>query len=173
MTTSTANLYSLNYKDVRTYLWAAAFILGNIALPQLFHLIPHGGQIFLPIYFFTLIGAYKFGWQVGLLTAVFSPLVNSALFGMPPATALPAILTKSVVLALAAAIVAKHYRKATLPLLIAVVLGYQLIGGLAEWAMTGSLIAALQDIRVGFPGIFLQIIGGWLVINTTFGIHKR
>ena len=78
---------------------AALFIAGNMALPQLFHLIPQGGITWLPIYFFTLIGAYKFGWKVGLLTAILSPIINSLLFGMPLPAVLPAILLKSVLLA--------------------------------------------------------------------------
>ena len=49
--------------------------------------------------------------------------------------------------------------------LIAVVLGYQLVGGLIEWAMTGSLASALQDWKLGWPGMLLQAFGGWLVIN--------
>ena len=52
-------LYSLSYKESRTFLFATLFIVGNVALPQLCHLMPHGGLIWLPIYFFTLIGAYK------------------------------------------------------------------------------------------------------------------
>lgn len=83
METKTVKLYSLDYSNVKTYLIAALFIAGNMALPQLFHLIPQGGITWLPIYFFTLIGAYKFGWKVGLLTAVLSPIANSLLFGMP------------------------------------------------------------------------------------------
>lgn len=83
METKTVKLYSLDYSNARTYLMAALFIAGNMALPQLFHLIPQGGITWLPIYFFTLIGAYKFGWKVGLLTAVLSPIINSLLFGMP------------------------------------------------------------------------------------------
>ena len=90
METKTVKLYSLDYSNVKTYLIAALFIAGNMALPQLFHLIPQGGITWLPIYFFTLIGAYKFGWKVGLLTAVLSPIANSLLFGMP----LPAVLPR-------------------------------------------------------------------------------
>ena len=86
--TTAVNLYSYDFAQKKTYLFAALFILGNIVVPQLCHLIPGGGLMFLPIYFFTLIGAYKYGWKVGLLTAVLSPLVNSALFGMPAAPAL-------------------------------------------------------------------------------------
>jgi len=99
---TTVKLYSLPYRSVKTYLAASLFALGNIVLPQLFHLMPQGGVTWLPIYFFTLVGAYKYGWRVGLLTAVLSPLVNSALFGMPAVAGLPAILLKSVLLALIA-----------------------------------------------------------------------
>jgi len=63
METKTVKLYSLDYNNVKTYLAASLFILGNLALPQLFHLIPQGGITWLPIYFFTLVGAYKFGWM--------------------------------------------------------------------------------------------------------------
>ena len=94
MQTTTVKLYSLSYGNVKTYLAALLFVLGNLAMPQLFHLIPQGGVIWLPIYFFTLVGAYKYGWRVGLLTAVLSPLVNSALFGMPAVAALPPITSK-------------------------------------------------------------------------------
>ena len=95
----TVKLYLLPYSNIKTYLIALLFIGGNIALPQLFHLVPQGGITWLPIYFFTLIGAYKYGWKVGVLTAVASPIVNSLFFGMPEAQMLPAILLKSLLLA--------------------------------------------------------------------------
>ena len=117
METTAVKLYSLDYRDAKTYLAAALFVAGNIVLPQICHLVPQGGLRWLPIYFFTLVGAYKYGWRVGLLTAVLSPLVNSALFGMPAAAALPAILLKSVLLAAAAGFAARRFGRATLPLL--------------------------------------------------------
>lgn len=163
MTTST--LYSLRYSDVRTYIAASLFVVGNILLPQLLHVIPDGGVTWLPIYFFTLVGAFKFGWRAGLLMAVASPVVNSVLFGMPAAAVVPAIIMKSVLLALFAGWAATRFRKATLWLLAAVVLGYQTLGAAGEWIMTGDLYAALQDFRVGIPGMLLQVFGGWSVIN--------
>lgn len=165
MQTSTIKFYSLEYNSLRTYTIAALFILGNIALPQLCHLFPMGGVRWLPIYFFTLIGAYKYGWRVGLLTAIVSPLVNSLLFGMPHAAALPAIMLKSTLLAGIAGYVASRSRKASLLMLACVVLAYQLIGTLGEWIMVGSLYSALQDFRIGLPGMLTQIIGSWAIIN--------
>lgn len=158
-------LYSLGWREMRTYMFALLFIIGNIVLPQLYHLIPQGGLMLLPIYFFTLIAAYKFGFRVGLLTAVLSPLINSALFGMPPVAALPIIMIKGVLLAGAAAWMANRSKGASLLALIGVVLGYQLVGGAIEWAMTGSLASALQDWKLGWPGMALQAIGGWIALN--------
>lgn len=161
-------VYSLPFTAVKTYLTALLFVMGNVVLPQLCHLVPQGGMIFLPIYFFTLIGAYKFGWRVGVLTALFSPLVNSVLFGMPAVALLPVILVKSTLLALAAAWVASRLRAWNLFFqLVLVVLAYQLLGGLFEWAWTGSLASALQDWRLGMPGMCLQIIGGYLFVKYT------
>lgn len=165
METTSLKLYSLNYGQIKTYQVAGLFLAGNIVLPQLAHLLPQGGITWLPIYFFTLVGAYKYGWKAGLLTALLSPLVNSVLFGMPAAAALPVILVKSVLLALAAGYAASRFRKATLWMLAAVVLGYQIAGSLFEWGYTGSLAAAVQDFRIGLPGMLLQLFGGWFVIN--------
>lgn len=161
----TVKLYSLQYSDIKTYLMALIFIAGNIILPQLCHLVPQGGITWLPIYFFTLIGAYKYGWKVGLLTAVLSPLANSAFFAMPSPAVLPAILLKSVSLALAAAFIAHKTNKVSILCMLAAVLAYQLFGTLGEWAMTGSLSAALQDFRLGIPGMLMQIFGGYLLLR--------
>lgn len=158
-------LYSLPFSDVKAYLLAALFVAGNIALPQLCHLVPNGGPTWLPIYFFTLVGACKYGWRVGLLTALASPLANSLLFGMPAVAALPAIMLKSTLLALAAGFTAARFKRVTLPLMAAVVAAYQIIGTLGEWAIVGELNAALQDFRIGLPGMLLQIFGGWAVIR--------
>lgn len=165
MQATTVKLYSLEYKRAKTWWIAALFVAGNILLPQLCHFVPQGGVRWLPIYFFTLIGAYKYGWRVGLLTAIASPLVNSALFGMPPVAGLPAILLKSVLLAGAAGYAASHFKRASLGLLAVVVLTYQVAGTLGEWAMNGDFWLAVQDFRIGLPGMLVQIAGGWLFLN--------
>ena len=158
-------LYSLRLTEKKACLMAALFIAGNLIVPQLFRLIPRGGFIFLPIYFFTLIGAYKYGWQVGLLTAVCSPLANHLLFGMPQAAMLPVIMVKSMLLVAVAAAVAYKFRRLSLSLMLLTVVGYQLLGSLFEWAYTGSLAAALQDVCLGVPGLLLQIFGGYAFIR--------
>lgn len=159
----------LGLREMKTYLLTVLFIVGNILLPQLCHLFPQGGLILLPIYFFTLIGAYKYGLSVGLLTAIGSPLVNHLLFGMPPATMLPVILVKGSLLALAASLIAVRLGRVSFLGVVMAVVAYQTLGMLAEWAVTGSGVAALQDVRLGFPGLLLQVFGGWSLLRFTFG----
>lgn len=165
MQTSTVRFYSLGFQKIETYWLTVLFVLGNIALPQLCHAVQSGGPTWLPIYFFTLVGAYKYGWRVGLITALASPLINTALFGMPAMVMLPVILLKSTLLALAAGYVAIKFHKATLGLLTLVVLSYQVVGSLGEWALMGDFRIATQDFQLGIPGMLLQVFGGWLVIN--------
>ena len=165
METTTVKLYSLDYSNVKTYWAASLFIIGNILFPQLFHLIPQGGITWLPIYFFTLIGAYKYGWKVGLLTAVLSPAINSLLFSMPAPATLPVILLKSVLLAIAAGWTAQHFRRISVIMLIGVVFAYQVAGRLGEWIYIGNFYNAIQDFRIGIPGMCLQVFGGYLFIK--------
>ena len=70
------------------------------------------------------------------------------MFGMPAFGSLPSILLKSVLLAIAAGYTA-----------------YQVVGTLGEWMMKGSFYDAVQDFRIGMPGMLLQIFGGYLFVK--------
>jgi len=154
----------LSVTEARFYLYTTLFVAGNIALPALCHLVPGGGPMLLPIYFFTLVAGWRFGLAAGLATAVLSPLANHALTGMPVQAMLPAILVKSVLLAVIASLIARRVGLSLLAVALAV-LGYQIAGGIVEGLLTSSLAAALADFRVGLPGIVLQILGGYAVLR--------
>lgn len=161
----TANYQALSLNTYKTWILAAAFVAGNLILPQLAHLMPQGGLILLPIYFFTLIAAYRYGVQLGILTAVASPLVNSLLFGMPAAAMLPIIIIKGILLAIAAGYAANHFKKVNLMILTTVVLTYQIVGCAIEIISCGSLYAGIQDFRIGYPGMLIQIVCGYVIIK--------
>jgi hypothetical protein len=88
---------------------------------------------------------------------------------MPPAFVLPAILIKSCLLAIIAATVAGRTKKISLLYLLMVVLGYQVIGSLAEWALTQSIANAVQDFKIGIPGMLIQVFGGYLLLKKMAG----
>lgn len=160
---ASAKLYTLNYDEAKTYLWASIFVACNLVLPHVFHLIPQGGIIFAPLSLVILIGAYKLGWKVGLIAALASPLVNHLLTGMPAWSVLVVMTFKLVVLALIAGFTAQHFKRVSWFLLIGVVLSSLIIGGLGELLLTGGIEATIQDFTIGWPGILLQIVGAYLV----------
>ncbi len=148
------------------YLMAALFIAGNMALPQLFHLIPQGGITWLPIYFFTLIGAYKFGWKVGLLTAILSPIINSLLFGDASSGSASRHSVEVRITGSSSRLGSTSFQ----PYLSAYPIGRCTVlsgvaGTLGEWAMVGSFFQAVQDFRIGLPGMAMQVVGGYALIK--------
>ena len=158
-------LYSLDYNDVRTFLWAALFVVCNMALPQVAHLIPQGGIIFAPLSLVILVAAYKLGWRTALLAAVVSPLVNNIVFGMPAWGVLPIMAVKLAMLALAAGLAVQRMQRVTLTILCGAVLLSELVGGMAELVFTGGLHATIADFTIGWPGLLLQIAGSYLIVN--------
>ena len=162
----TSRAAALTLDNWRTYLFATLFTAGNIALPQLCHLVPQGGLLFQPIYLFTLIAACRWGWRVALLTALVSPLLNTLWFGMPSVAMLPVVLLKSVVLALGVSwAMTSQVRK---PLLVAVlfIIGAQLLGAVAEWA----LLSSATTLWLCLPGVALQVVVASLIGRDSFRI---
>jgi hypothetical protein len=153
------------FSDAKLYLFALAFALGNLLLPMAVHALPQGGLIFLPLFFFTLVAAYSEGLNAGLMVALASPLLNHALTGMPPTALLPLILLKSLFIAIAAALVAARLKRVSLPAIAGLVLGMQALGALAEWALLGSLAAALHSAWLGIPGMLLMSLGGYALLR--------
>ena len=45
------------------------------------------------------------------------------------------------------------------------IIAYQLIGTGIEWAMTQNFFVAMQDFRIGFPGMLIQLFGGYVVLK--------
>ena len=162
---ATVRLYTLNFDEVKTYMWTAIFVVCNLVLPQVFHLIPQGGIIFAPLSLVILVGAYKFGWKTGLLATLLSPLVNHLLTGMPTTEMMPVMTMKLVVIALVAGLAAQHSKVVSLPILVGVVFVSEAIGCLGELLLTGGIANTVADFTTGWPGLLLQIIGGYLIIR--------
>ena len=152
-------------RKVRSLVLAAVCVALGLVLPFLTGQIPSIGSKLSPMHIPVLLCGFLCGWQYGLAAGFVLPLLRNLLFGMPPAAALAPILIKSVLLALAAGYAATHFRKISLPLLCGVVLFYQVVGTLFEWAIAGSFFAAVQDFRLGIPGMLLQIVGGYAIIR--------
>lgn len=83
---------------------------------------------------------------------------------MPSEAVLPILLIKSSLLAGASALAARTINDSLLAIL-GVVLTYQVIGTAFEWAIVGSFYEAVQDFRIGIPGMLLQWFGGYALLK--------
>ena len=87
------------------------------------------------------------------------------LTGMPAWEVLPVMTMKLAVLALVAGLVAQYFKTISLPILIGVLLITKALEALGELILTGGIAATIADFTVGWPGMLLQIIGGYLIIK--------
>lgn len=163
--TNSISLYSLSFREARTYLWAAGFIVANMVLPHVFHLLPQGGIIFAPLSLVIMAGGFKLGWRVALLAAVVSPLANHLLLGTPVWDMLPLMTSKLVIIAIVSGLMAQRFKSAHLPVIISTVLICLVLGGIAGVIFTGDSSSAITDITLGWPGLLLMTFGTWLVAN--------
>jgi len=163
-------MYSLSLRQPKTYIFTLIFTAGNLLLPFVIHHLPpvfagvNNGLVLLPIYFFTLIAAYKFGVHVGLLTAVLSLFANNLLFGMPVTAMVPVILVKSILLVFAAVFFARNAGKVSFWAILFTIAAYQFFGSIFEWLIT-DFRTATTDFRIGFLGMFLQLFGGYFILK--------
>lgn len=165
---------ALSFKNIRTYIFTVLFVLGNIAFPAAVHAIPNGGKMFLPIFFFTLIGTYKFGWKTGMLTAIASPLANYLLTGMPLPAMLVDVIGKSLLIVLAVTLVASKMNKLSLASVLSVVVLAQVFSAVFSLALGNSIIHIYNSILFSAPGLLVQVVLGYvlLVVLKDYGYKK-
>ena len=60
---------------------------------------------------------------------------------------------------------AKKVGKVSVTALLFVVLAYQLFGTAVEWVLTKNFLMAVQDFRIGVPGILIQIVAGYFLLK--------
>lgn len=58
-----------------------------------------------------------------------------------------------------------HSDKKSLVALLGVILAYQVIGTAFEWAICGNFFLAVQDFRIGIPGMLIQWFGGYALLK--------
>ena len=152
----------LKFSDLRLYTYVSLFVVLDVAIPWLCHIIhPLAGPMFLPMFFFVLLAGILFGWRAGVLVGLLTPLVSYGISGMPLPQVLPRIITEAAFYGLAAGLLRGHFKLGVLASLIgAIIIGR--LAALAEMALilggSHSAIMAWQAAKLGWPGIALQLL---------------
>jgi len=158
-------LRPLALTDLRFYLFTALFAAGNLLVPLAFHTVPSAGPTFLPLFWFTLVAGWQGGPVSALVVALLSPVLNNLVIGMPTAVMLPIVLTKSVALGLAAALLAWRLKTVSLPGLVLAVILMQILGMAAQLGAGMPLAVCGADQVQGLPGDLILVGGGYLLLR--------
>lgn len=147
---------TLTFTDIRLYLISSLFIAGNLLFPWVLHHFGSSGQIFLPLYFFSLLAGLAFGWRCGLFTGLVSPLLSYLYSGMPILAILPFVLLKSTILGGVSGLLTEKSSKIFVAAFLAVAIT-QISGSPVIYLVTHNSRLGLLDITSGYPGLLLQI----------------
>lgn len=142
----------------QTYLKASAFVVLSVLVPQLMHQFSLAGPVFLPILFFTFFAALRFGWAVGLLTAVASPLVSHTLTGMPPGIILYVVLIQCIAIALLTGLFTKGSYHISFIRILTIIGICQLIAFGMESLLLNGPAEALYGVKASIPGMLIQLL---------------
>lgn len=140
-----------------TYLRASAFVILSVLTPVVMHQFSVSGIAFLPILFFTFFAAIRYGWAVGLLSAIASPLVSNMLTGMPPGIILYVVLAQCVVISLLTGVFVRSSFKISFFQILTVIIAYQATALVIESSFIG-FSSAWSGLITTIPGMIIQLI---------------
>ncbi len=157
---------ALEFRDVRLYIFSAAFISLDVLVPWLTHHFGgvQAGSIFLPMFFFILLAGLSGGWRAGLLVGLCTPLISFGVSGMPLLPVLPQITIGCVFYGLIAGLLRGKFHLRIIWALI----GAMIVGWLARLGFIASVfllyggevspLAYMWSVVLqGLPGIAIQL----------------
>lgn len=164
-------LVALKYKDIRSYLLTAAFVMLAVFVPWVFHQFHLAGPTFLPMHIFVLIAGLLFGWRAGLLVGLFTPLISYFISGLPALNILPQVVIEVSAYGFIAGILREKYHLRTIWSLLGAIIGgrlallsaisiiYLLSGQSYSPAgmETSPLASFWATVKQGWPGIAIQL----------------
>jgi len=152
----------INIRSIELVNFSAIFIGLAVFLPWLTHQFSIAGKVFLPMHFFVIIAGILLGWRGGLIVGLLTPLVSFVISGMPLALVLPQIIIEITFYGIIAGLLSEKFKlNIFLTLLITLLFGrIGLLFGI--WLFTtsqsGSLNGLLNLIKLGWPGMILQLL---------------
>lgn len=138
-----------------------------VLLPLLFHAVPNGGSIFLPMHIPALICGLMCGGVYGGLCGLLGPLLSSLITSMPPLAYAPSMMVECAVYGLACGILMKYVKtgKNALDLYISLVssmlLGRVVAGFAKALIFTPGISPFIwvgESLITGIPGVAIQLV---------------
>ena len=162
-------------KPIRNLILSGIFIALSVLLPIVFHAIPKGGNMFLPMHLPVMVAAFFLPPVYACAVGIISPLLSSFITGMPPMAPIPVaiimtfeLFAYALVISLLRKIVYKYRKNLLSPLIAlipAMVLG-RVVAGLVMFLLVtlfgvngpAPVAYVWGAVVTGVPGIIVQLI---------------
>ncbi|MFH1366736.1 MAG: ECF transporter S component [Patescibacteria group bacterium] len=143
---------------LKQIMFIVIFTALSVALPWFCHQFNLAGPIFLPMHFFVLMAGLLFGWRVGLITGLLTPLASYAFSGMPIVAILPVIILEVMAYGFFAGWLREKKMDLWLTLILALVFGKTVLFFSAWIFMPVNPANYLfTAVKTGLPGILIQL----------------
>ena len=161
----------LKFTDISSYALIAVFVLLSVLTPWVFHQFHLAGATYLPMHIFIMVAALAFGWQLGLIAGLLSPLTSYVISGMPLLNILPQVTIELAAYGLLAGVLHQKFNLRIIWSLLGSMLGGRLVLLLTimvTYFISGETYSPLglettpflsvwHTIKQGLPGILLQL----------------
>ncbi|MDE6267398.1 MAG: hypothetical protein K2M07_08650 [Muribaculaceae bacterium] len=88
----TVSQCTMTLTSPKSWIITSIFVVGSVFFTQLFMLLSIGSLVWLPYLFISIFVAYKYGWKMGVITAIVSPALNYIIFAEPGIVMLSAVM---------------------------------------------------------------------------------
>lgn len=145
----------LTFSEAKCYIFSAVFMASAVFFPWLAHQFHIAGPTYLPMHFFVMIAGFLFGWRVGIMTGVLSPMLSYGMTRMPPIGILSETMLELAVYGFAVGVLREKNFNILTALLSAMILGR--LARLAFVLGLGLKTNPIRYFQMSWPGILLQI----------------
>ena len=157
----------MKYSPIKKLVITAVCIALCVVLPMVFHSVPNGGSIFLPMHIPVLLCGLMCSWPYGLVCGLLGPALSSVITGMPPAAMLPSMMVECAIYGCVAGLMMEFVRTKKLYLdlyisMITAMLAGRVVAGLVKaWILTPGVAPfawVTTSLVEGIPGIVIQLV---------------
>jgi len=152
---------------VRTLTTTGLLLAIGLLLPMVFHAVfgEAGGRTLLPMHYAVLLGGLLLGPVAGAFLGIATPLLSTAMTGMPPVAILPPMVVELAVYGLVAGLAHRRWKLAPVwSLMIAMIAGRVCLGLAVALlgpsiGLTATPVAyVVTSVVTGLPGIAAQLV---------------
>lgn len=156
----------IDLKNYKKAVITLGFVMLSVLLPQIFHVFGMNGQIFLPMHIPVLLAGFLLGPIYGFLAGAISPIISTALTGMPAEfPMMPIMIFELGTYGLVSGLLNKYTKLPSFAsLVIAMITGrisYAISYGMIKTFMLPTIssnISVQSAFIAGIPGIVIQLI---------------